>query len=62
MIYESSAVVEFIQLNFQLDALLNYMNILEAQGDRICNAARQLVNDCQQQSGRAKNECANKRD
>ncbi|TPP55728.1 hypothetical protein FGIG_05785 [Fasciola gigantica] len=30
------------------------MNVLEAQGDRICNAARELVSDCQEQSGRAK--------
>ncbi|THD20651.1 hypothetical protein D915_008389 [Fasciola hepatica] len=45
---------EFLHLNAQLDALLNYMNVLEAQGDRICNAARELVNDCQEQSGRAK--------
>ncbi|KAF5402814.1 hypothetical protein PHET_03819 [Paragonimus heterotremus] len=39
---------DFDELNAQLDALLYCMDVLEAQGDRICDSARQLVSECQE--------------
>ena len=43
--------LEFKLLNAELDALLRCVSILEARGDRICLAARQLVDECQQSRG-----------
>ncbi|KAF6767996.1 hypothetical protein AHF37_09370 [Paragonimus kellicotti] len=47
---EANDVLEedFDVLNAQLDALLCCMDVLETQGDRICDSARQLVLECQE--------------